>query len=305
MLTIFSIPKAFKGPMDVIQRNAIESWTRLEPKCEVILLGDDPGTDQAAHDLGVRYIPNINRNEFGTPLLDHAFQLADDEATHPLLCYVNADIILMRDLIPAVKEIQNYTDKFLMTARRWNLDVPDPIDFDSGWQDRLLLDLQRSGGLGNHAQIDFWVYPRYLLTGIPPLAVGRIAFESWCLYKARSVKADLIDSTKTIINVHQNHDFSHHPDGELGIGRGIEAQRNREMVGGKSYFFVIRDRTHIYNRKGLKRARDGWWLWRGLRTSQVLPVDAPAPMKLMLKAMNSVINAVRYTLVLVARGIRR
>ena len=65
---------------------------------------------------------------------------------------------------------------------------------------------------------------------MPPLAVGRIAFDSWCLYRARMKNADLIDSTKVVVSVHQNHDYSHHPDGELGIGTGIEAQRNSEPV---------------------------------------------------------------------------
>ncbi len=31
-VTIFATPKAFRGHFSVIQRNAIESWTRLSPK---------------------------------------------------------------------------------------------------------------------------------------------------------------------------------------------------------------------------------------------------------------------------------
>ncbi len=31
MITIFAIPKPFKGHIDVIQRNAIQSWTKLSP----------------------------------------------------------------------------------------------------------------------------------------------------------------------------------------------------------------------------------------------------------------------------------
>ena len=141
MLTIFTIPKAFEGPMDAIQRNAIKSWTLLKPACEIILFGDDDGTDKVAEELGVRHIPNINRNEFGTPLLDHTFQLADREAKYPLLCYVNAEIILMGDLLEAVKNVQEHSSWFLMTAQRWNLDVGDLIDFGPGWEEKLLLDV--------------------------------------------------------------------------------------------------------------------------------------------------------------------
>ena len=63
MLTIFTIPKAFNGHIDIIQRNAIKSWTLLEPKCQVILAGDDEGTDLAARDLGVEHIAKLTRNE--------------------------------------------------------------------------------------------------------------------------------------------------------------------------------------------------------------------------------------------------
>ena len=132
-----------------------------------------------------------------------------------------------------------------------------------------------------------------------------MAFESWCLYKARVKRADLIDSTGVVVSVHQNHDFSHHPDGLAGIGTGVEAQRNRELVGGKPYFFFIKDRTHVLDKNRLKRARDGWRIWRGLRTAQVLPLPAPLAVRLTVKALNSSINAVRDCLVLVARGQRR
>ena len=43
MLTILSTPKAFTGLFAVIQRNAIESWTKLEPRPEIILFGRDVG----------------------------------------------------------------------------------------------------------------------------------------------------------------------------------------------------------------------------------------------------------------------
>jgi hypothetical protein len=302
MLTLFTIPKAFQGHTGVIQRNAIMSWTLLRPVCEVVLLGDDEGTAQAAEELGVKHIPNVNRNEFGTPLLDSAYQLADQAATYPLLCYINADIILTSSFIEAAGAVIKQSDRFLMTARRWELDVSEPIEFGPGWEEALLKTVSEKGHLSRITGIDFWIYSKGLLEGMPPLAVGRMAFESWCLYKARMTKANLIDSTGLVVSVHQNHDFSHHPDGALGVGRGIEAQRNRKLVGGKPYFFTLRDRTHVLTSEGLKPVRDGWWLWRGLRTAQVIPLSAPFPVRLAVKVLNNTINAGRDFLVLVIRG---
>jgi hypothetical protein len=259
----------------------------------VILIGDDPGTAEVAEELGVQNIPHVERNEFGTPLLDSAYQLAEDAARNTYLCYVNADIILTSSLIHAFQRVRQQSDRFLMTARRWDYSQDTLLDYSQDWEERLLNDLSINGNLAHFTAIDFWVYPKGLLEGIPPLAVGRIAFESWCLYKARQQKADVIDATESVVSIHQDHDYSHHPDGELGIGTGVEAQRNRAMVGGRPYFFCIRDRTHKLTPKGLERTWDGWRLWRLLRTSLVLYPDMPFPLKFGSQFLNGALDGIR------------
>ena len=85
MLTIFGIPKPFEGHFGVIQRNAIQSWTRLSPRCQVLLFGDESGTAEVAAEVGAQHIPKVERNEFGTPLLNSVFGQAEKAATHPTL----------------------------------------------------------------------------------------------------------------------------------------------------------------------------------------------------------------------------
>ena len=63
MLTIFAIPKPFIGHIGIIQRNAVESWIRLQPKCEIILLGDEEGIERTAKELGTKWLPHLERNE--------------------------------------------------------------------------------------------------------------------------------------------------------------------------------------------------------------------------------------------------
>ena len=290
MITLFSIPKAFQGHNGIIQRNAIRSWTLLQPQSEVILLADDEGTDQIAAELGVMHIPDVERNEFGTPLLNSAFQLAEAAASNPIVCFVNADIILTSSFTSAFKIVQESSDKFLVTGQRRDLEIDSLLDFGDGWEEELLLDVSKRGRLHHYTGIDFWGYPKGLLDGMPPMAVGRVAYESWCLYRARSSKAKLIDATKVVFSVHQEHNYSHHPGGLRGIGERVEAQRNREMVGGRRYFFIIKDRTHILSTKGLKRSLDGWRLWRGLRTATVLYPSAPLPVRLVVGFTNAGID---------------
>jgi hypothetical protein len=54
LITLFSAPKPFTNPhIAMIQRNAIKSWTLL-PDVEVILLGEEEGLAEAAHELGCK-----------------------------------------------------------------------------------------------------------------------------------------------------------------------------------------------------------------------------------------------------------
>lgn len=52
-LTIFAVPKPFRGQIGIIQRNAIQSWTKLKLRPEIILLGNDEGTQEIAREFGL------------------------------------------------------------------------------------------------------------------------------------------------------------------------------------------------------------------------------------------------------------
>src|SRR5215510_5946777 len=111
-ITLFSAPKPFTDPhIAMIQHNAIKSWTLL-PDVEVILLGEETGLVEAAKELNVKHIPNVKRNESGTPLISSMFQLARENSNSNLLCIINADMILMTDFVEAAKQIVKLKDKF-------------------------------------------------------------------------------------------------------------------------------------------------------------------------------------------------
>lgn len=55
MLTIFASPRAFTGEFDVIQRNAVASWTRLRPRPQGLLIDD---VMDAAAEVGMQRGPD-------------------------------------------------------------------------------------------------------------------------------------------------------------------------------------------------------------------------------------------------------
>jgi hypothetical protein len=161
LITLFSAPKPFTNPhIATIQRNAIKSWTLL-PDVEVILLGEETGLAEAAQELGVKHLPNVEQNKSGTPLISSMFQLARENSKGDLLCIINADMLLMPDFLEAARRSRTLREKFVLLSQRWDLDVTQPIEFTEGWQNRLRLTVQSQGALHRPAGSDFFLFPGY------------------------------------------------------------------------------------------------------------------------------------------------
>ena len=253
MLTIFTIPKAFHGLNEIIQTNAIRSWLALCPQPEIILLGNDEGTAETASRLRVKHVADIECNEYGTPLVSSMFSIAQDIASHPLLSYVNADIILLSDFLPAVKQVG--LKSFLIIGQRRDLDFTELIDFNSpDWEVNLRKLVEERGKLHPPSGIDYFVFPRGLYRDIPPFAVGRTAWDNWLVYRARKSRATLIDATSAIMAIHQNHDYSHHCQGDSGVWKGPEAMRNKELMGSSDKSFDLEYANLVLTPEGMKRA---------------------------------------------------
>ena len=270
-LTLFTSPKPFEGKIGVIQRNAIHSWRLLDPDCEVILFGNDNGTADVARELSLRHLPNVACNEFGTPRLDDLFQQAQREARHEILCYVNADIILLSDFPPAVEHVSAGAQGFLMIGRRVDFDLEGTLSFEGEWEKTLRDELRIRGALHIPQGIDYFVFRRGTLEGIPPFALGRTVWDNWLIYHALDRRMRVIDVTPTVTAVHQNHDYNHE-QGKTGIWQGPEARQNRELAGRWPRVYDLRNAGWILTRFGLLPAitperafrRFALWLRHGL-----------------------------------------
>jgi len=244
LITLFSAPKPFTDPhIAIIQRNAIHSWTLL-PDIEVIILGEETGLAEAADEFRVKHIPDVARNESGTPLISSMFQLARENSNSDLLCIINADMILMPDFVEAAKQVVKLKDKFVLLSQRWDLDVTQPIEFTNGWQDTLRNTVYAAGSLHRPSGSDFFLFPLSTFYEIPPFTIGRAGWDNWMIYKARKEGWAVIDCTPSIMVVHQNHDYSHLPDGRPHYEHP-ETNENIRLAGGQANIrYTILDTTH-------------------------------------------------------------
>jgi hypothetical protein len=253
LITFFTIPKPFEGHTAVIQRNAIQSWIKAVPACEIILCGDDPGISEIAREFDLKHIAAIERNSFGTPLLNSAFHQAQQFSQNPYICYINTDIIMVSDITRAITMIP--FKEFLMIGRRWDMDIADPIDFSTpDWKARLEKERADHGTLEPPNAMDYFAFPRGTIGDIPPFAVGRPGWDNWLIYHVRAERNPVVDATQAVTIIHQNHGYNHVPLRRGNAWEGPEGDRNIDLAGGRDKVFTLHDATWVLSQRGLKRA---------------------------------------------------
>lgn len=263
VLTIFTAPKPFVDPHIInIQMNAIRSWKALGEEVAVVLIGNETGIDLAATELGTAYIPEVGRNEQGTPLISSIFRIGRDLNQSPLLAYVNADILLFADFLETAKSILELTSEFLIVGQRYDLEVLSRLNFNKGWEKELMQSCQKSGKLHPRGGSDYFIFPRTTFVHIPDFAVGRAGWDNWMFYQARKNHWKTIDATPSIFIIHQNHDYSHLPGGQTHY-RLPETAENVRLAGGERRIFSLLDVNYEFVLGKMRRYPIGWKkFWR-------------------------------------------
>lgn len=218
MISIFSTCKPFKWVFASTQRNAIESWVRLG--LEVILVGDDEGTAEVAREFNCIYVPEVERRQ--APLMDSLFQAGRQYASHDILCYSNADIMLLSDFVRAVeKAAARFPKQFLMIGQRWDTPIREPWDFSGRWEIRMMRFLKAVAHLHQPQGMDCFVWRRGLYEEIPPFGMGEPANDSWLVWYAIERGIPVIDCTNVVTFVHQWHPRARN---------AMEWKRNKQLV---------------------------------------------------------------------------
>ena len=241
LLTIFTAPKPFTNPnISLIQSNAMQSWQHLADEVNVVLIGDEPGIAEFASEVGIQHLPQVDCNPLGTPLVSSIFALARQFSTSPLLAYVNADILLTPQFVNVARQVYCQVNKFLIVGRRYDLNLEQPLEFNPGWDLYLLSDVQIRGRLHPAAGSDYFIFPRPCFTDIPKFAIGRAGWDNWMLFHARTQHYPIVDATSSIFAIHQDHDYSHLPNGQPHY-RLPESSENIRLAGGRRTIFTLLD----------------------------------------------------------------
>ncbi len=244
------IPKpAHDERVRVAQTNAVTALTGLGANTEVIVFGapDDVGSPPD----GVRYCTDMQTSPAGAPLLDSVFANAQALARNPLCCYLNADIVLTNDILTAAQRVRHFS-QFILVGERCDVDLVDEIDV-SGGDEALRKLASTEGALHGPAGIDYFLFPRGLFVDLPAFRVGRPAWDNWLLHHARSRGIPIVDATRVVLALHQNHDYSHLTGGHEEARTGEDAQANKQLADADARLTIL-DATHVLTRRFLTPA---------------------------------------------------
>ena len=253
MLTLFTIPPESKAEKIQISRtNALTSWLRLNPACEIILFGGgDELASLAAARPQIRHVPDVARSNLGTPLLGDAFQRAQVMARGDVLMFSNCDMLYFDDLQSTIGQVT--FPIYMLCGRRWDLEVPGLVapEDHTGWS-RLRSRYANDGKMHGPGGLDFFIFPRSLHIEIPPFVVGRPGWDSWLMWRMRSLGVPVIDATGAITALHQNHDYSHLKHGAKQY-TGSEMQANYHLAGGYRNMLGLRESNWVFSDGVLRR----------------------------------------------------
>lgn len=235
-MVIFTIPKAFTEPhIDMIQRQAIWSWTQLNPMAAIMLCGDDDGVRDVALEFRCGHYKDVETVE-GIPVVSDVFNQIQEAYPDEMLLYINADIIVFDDLIEVIDRVETSMDEFLLIGDRYNWSNPYPVEHKPGWQDEIRADAKENGWMDPPVCKDYFAFPSGMITEMPPFLIGRYAWDTWIVshcYIERDIPT--IDVSEAAIVMHQDHSKHRHPRNHpLSLRNIAMIPDDRMRTGGRS-----------------------------------------------------------------------
>ncbi len=100
MLTLFTTCKSFEGMIGIHQRNALKSWRKIFPDADIIIFGNENGTESIANEIAAQRVIGLKRGAYGTPYVNEIFYRAQKMTSFAQMCYINSDIILTSSFGP-------------------------------------------------------------------------------------------------------------------------------------------------------------------------------------------------------------
>jgi len=234
--SIFCCPMPFEGDVGIWQRNAIRSWKRMVPAPEIVMCYDDEGVEDEAERYGAMHVPNLERNDQGTPLISELWGAGQEYPTRDLVCYVNSDLMVVGLGRALALVSEKFGDKFLLVGQRWDIDLKTDVNYNGSWKKKLHSWVASGGMLHGPDAIDYFAFPKGTFPEVPPFAIGRSSWDNWMILDCMIRGVPVIDATYSVAVVHQEKPITLREENwRLPVARLAEKAVNRSLYLKRKY----------------------------------------------------------------------
>lgn len=210
-IIFFCCPKPWTAEFKDIQTLAISSWREFGP---VYILGDESGNSEAAKSLDCIHIPDIQKNEWGTPILTSIFDKISEVAGQlpPLsACYINADIVLDKSFQNTINAVLDFTKRgklseWLVVGKRLDVSMTH-TQLTTLTISEVQTYARKYGKMHAADGIDYFVFTPKTFSFVYPFAIGKFVWDQWLVGNAYRRGVCCIDASATIQATHLNADW--------------------------------------------------------------------------------------------------
>lgn len=241
-MILFTVPKPFRGRFAQIQKNAIESWLKIQPKPTIVLCGSEYGVEDVAKKYGCIHMALIGVDPNGVPLLNTVFDGVQKQYRDDIYLYVNSDIIFLDWPTAMVATLRKRFPAFLAIGKRYETESAD----------RSLQTMRLKGP----SWMDYFLFTRGVFLTLPPFLLGRTFWDKWLVWDTLQKKIPVIDVTSELCAIHQSHPYSFTPKTSTqNVWAGEGALRNIMLAGGWSHSADIGNATYKLTRGDLVKQK--------------------------------------------------
>lgn len=192
----------------MVHNNTVTNWIMLKKYVNPIIFTNDTHYTKLCKDAGWDVFPISHYAAGSAPVLKTMFLQAMENYNTSFYAFANGDILFEDGLIDTLTlmleemPLENMTRPMLIIGRRTNVKYLSKNDASSY---KNLRNAARSKGqlfLVNAE--DYFITSRnFPWKDIPPLVIGRPAYDNWLVAYARRANFTVVDASETILAVHQ------------------------------------------------------------------------------------------------------
>ncbi|XP_033735981.1 uncharacterized protein LOC117324303 [Pecten maximus] len=186
----------------------LQNWASFMPYINLVMFTNDGQITKQSRDHGWTVFPVTHAGIDGIPVLKTMFQQVIREFSTPYYGFANGDILFTDTLLESLsvtRKYFNHDENVMLTGRRIN--VPHLTNKELVSYKYMEKVAKDRGELFVISSEDYFITTKHFAWhSIPDLIIGRPAYDNWIVAHARCNHIKVVDTTNTILAIHQTTD---------------------------------------------------------------------------------------------------